>query len=259
MISAGIDVGAQNTKMVILYDDHLLTSRILTGFCGTRNELRMAFEELLRDKTIGYDDLSGIGTTGLGREMVDFATASITESRCSARGAILAFPSVRTLVDIGAEQSQALSCDEGGRVVQYVRNDSCAAGAGLFLEEMAVLLEVGVSEIGALAGLAKREINISNTCVIFAESEVISLVSDGYSREEIARAICEAIALRTLTLLRNLEIKNDILLIGGVALNPCVMDILQKKLGRKLLKPFDPLSVTATGAACLARELKADQ
>jgi predicted CoA-substrate-specific enzyme activase len=257
MICAGIDVGAQNTKMVILDNDQLLASRILNGICDARKELRIAFEELLIDKTIGFDDLSGIGATGLGRELVDFATASIIESKCSARGAIRAFPGTRTLVDIGAEQCQALSCDEQGRVIQYVRNESCAAGAGLFLEEMAALLGVGVAEIGALAGLAKREINISNTCVIFAESEVISLVSDGYSREEIARAVCEAIALRTLALLRNLEIKDEILLIGGVALNTSVQDILQKKLGRRLVKPVDPLMITAAGAACIARELKA--
>jgi predicted CoA-substrate-specific enzyme activase len=259
MISAGIDVGAQNTKMVILDNDQVLSTRIMTGIYDARKELRIAFEELLREKTIGYDDLAGIGATGLGREMVDFSTASITESKCSARGAILAFPFTRTVVDIGAEQCQALSCDERGRVIQYVRNDSCAAGAGLFLEEMAVLLGVGVAEIGALAGLAKREINVSNTCVIFAESEVISLISDGYSREEIARAICEAIALRTLALLRNLEIKDEVMLIGGVALNTCVLDLLQKKSGYMLLRPVDPLTVTAAGAACIARELKAVQ
>jgi (R)-2-hydroxyacyl-CoA dehydratese activating ATPase len=254
MLSAGIDFGAQNIKIVVLEDNLLLSCRILTGGWDARNELKTAFDDLLKAKSIRPTDISGIGATGLGREMVDFATASFTEARCSARGAFWNLPATRTVVDIGAEQCQALNCDERGRVVQYVRNESCAAGVGLFLEEMATLLGVEVTDFDLLAGSARREINISNTCVIFAESEVISLVSDGYTREEIAKAICEATATRTLALLRNLEIREEIMLIGGVALNTSIANMLQKKMGHSLWRPADPLTITAAGAALLARE-----
>jgi predicted CoA-substrate-specific enzyme activase len=139
-------------------------------------------------------------------------------------------------------------------VLDYVRNDSCAAGAGVFVEEMAAALEKRIDEISSLAFRSKQDISLNSTCTIFAESEVISLINEGIPEENIARAICDAIAARIASLLKGLSAVDNLLFIGGVARNQCVVDLLGKKLGRNITIPTEPAILTAVGAALIAQD-----
>ena len=254
MLSAGLDVGAENIKAAIM-DDHRLVSFAAVP-CGwdTGAAAAEALDAALRRAGIGRDDLKGIGATGMGRETVKFATRSCTEAAASGRGVSVFYPAARTVIDIGAEQSQAFTCDAAGRVLEYTRNDQCAAGAGAFLEAMAAVLELDVSALSDTAAQATGDVKLNATCAIFAESEVVSLLSEGTGYADVARAVCHAIAGRAATLLRTVMAAPDIVFIGGVARIPCVVEALSEKAGFPLTVPDEPRALTAAGAALLAQE-----
>jgi (R)-2-hydroxyacyl-CoA dehydratese activating ATPase len=254
MFSAGIDIGAETIKLAILQNNKLCAFEVTPGGWDTRATLNAAFDRVLKNAGIEREAIRNIGATGMGRDLVDFATTRITEVTCSGAGAVWLIPSARTVIDIGAEQCQAFTCNSLGQVTQQVRNDNCAAGAGAFLEEMASALEIKISDIGDLARLSLKKISINSTCTIFAESEVISLINEGVKKEDIAWAICEAIAGKTLSLLGNLRIEKDVVLIGGVARNAGIVESLKTKLNQNIQVPAEPCLITAAGAALLARK-----
>jgi predicted CoA-substrate-specific enzyme activase len=256
MFQAGIDIGAENIKMVILKDDNLIASNIIPCGWDTRTTLMTGFEAMLKQCNLSRESILSVGVTGMGREIMSFSMVCLSESNCSARGAVWAIPSARTVIDIGAEQCQALTCDGAGRVSQYVRNDNCAAGAGAFLEAMAEALESNVSDMADLANQSKNNVSINSTCTIFAESEVISLINEGTPKEAVARAVCDVIANKTVGLLGNLKIHPDVILIGGVSRNSCITGLLEQKLNQKVLIPENAGLVTAAGAALIASQNK---
>ncbi len=254
MLSAGIDIGAENIKSVVIKDDQLLAYSIVASGRDTNASLQRAFSEAAERSGLDSEAIKCVGATGMGRKSVSFATTHATDSKCSAKGAVWFIPSARTVIDIGAEQSQVLTCDSAGEVLEYVRNDSCAAGAGTFLEETASGLEVRIADMGELSLLSKREITINTTCVIFAESEVISLINEGANREDIVRGISDAIASKAASLLRAVNMEKDIVFIGGVARNIGIVHSLGNKLGLDVLVPEEPSIVTAVGAALIAQQ-----
>ena len=163
------------------------------------------------------------------------------------------FPGARTVIDIGAEQSQALNCDYRGKVLKYARNDSCAAGAGAFLSEMASILELDLGELSNQALNSNSNVKLNNTCTIFAESEVISLINEGTDKADIAQAVCDAIAARTVSLMHNIDIEEDLVFIGGVARIKAIATLLTSKLGLCVLVPEEPGLASAIGAALSAQ------
>jgi predicted CoA-substrate-specific enzyme activase len=177
----------------------------------------------------------------------------IIDSTCNARGAMWFRPSARTVIDMGAEQSQAMVLDDKGAILKYVRNDQCAAGAGAFITEMASVLEMNIEELSRASLLSKNVLKINSTCTIFAESEVISLVNEGHDKKDIARAVCDAIASKAASLAQELNIINDVVFIGGIAHNASVLKLLKEKIGHKIMVPKEPRIVTAIGAALAAR------
>jgi predicted CoA-substrate-specific enzyme activase len=255
MLSAGVDVGAEYVKAVILDDRRLLSHCILPTGWDTNSSVRQALRVAREKAAIEESPLEFLGATGMGRETVSNATVSATDSTCSAKGAVLLCPAARTVIDIGAERSQGLTCNETGRVLEFVRNDNCAAGAGAFIEEMASALEVEAQDMGRLALSSKKPVTLNSTCTVFAESEVISLMSQGICKEDIARAICDAIAVKAASLLKGLNVQKDVIFIGGVAMNGGVVAALSQRLGIDVVIPDEPRIVTALGAAVLAQSM----
>ena len=254
MISVGVDVGAQSVKLVVLQDSKLLAhSVVLTGW-DTATSLKRALKEATEQAAIREMDIDFVGATGMGRESVSFATLCLTDPTCSAKGATWFFDSARTVIDVGAERTQALTCDGAGKVLDYARNDSCAAGAGAFIEEMASALEIDVQDMGRLSVSSQHGMTLNSTCTVFAESEVISLMSQGVNRADIARAICDAIAGKAASLLRGLNVQRQVVFIGGVAMNAGVADSLGSRLNLDIAIPREPRIVSATGAAILASQ-----
>jgi benzoyl-CoA reductase subunit D len=254
MITAGVDIGAETAKVVILRDGQVLSYSVVLVGIDMKQSTEQALGEALHKAGITIDDVKHITATGTGRKHTSFAHDQVSEIIADAKGAAWLFPTVRTVIDVGAEESRGIKCDAEGKVLDFARNEKCAAGTGTFVEAMAKALELKVEEMGELSLLSQKEIPINVTCVIFAESEVVSLIHSGANKVDIAQAIHNAIATRTVSMVRRIGIEKDVVFIGGVAKNIGVAALLGKHLGIEPLIPENPQIAGALGAALIARE-----
>lgn len=254
MLIAGVNSGAKSMEVVVLRDEQLLGYSVVQSGWDTKAALQKTFDEAVQAAGIKANEIKKAGITGAEEIDVSLPSVYISDLVCSARGAVWARPSARTVVDIGAEESRVLSCDSAGKLLVYVRSDKCAAGVGAFLDEMASILEVKVEDLGELSRQSTKEIPMNIFCVVFAESDVISLIHEGASREDIARALNDATASKAFALLQGIDVKEDVVFIGGVAKNSGVVDLLSKKLKLDIWVPEEPSIITAVGAALLAQQ-----
>jgi benzoyl-CoA reductase subunit D len=169
-----------------------------------------------------------------------------------ARAGVSLFPTARPVLDVGAEEARAVKCDDKGIMVDFVVNERCAAGAGAFIEAMARALEVKLEEMGPLALKAERASPINASCVIFGESDVVTLIHRQESKPEIARAVFDAMADRVSSMLFRLGVNPDVVLVGGVAKDAGFVASLNRKLGLDVLIPEHPEFAGALGAAIIA-------
>jgi len=190
--------------------------------------------------------------TGYGRVRFNAADEEVSEISCHARGAFQLSGAVRTVVDIGGQDSKAIRLDPSGRVVDFAMNDKCAAGTGRFLEVMAAALGVPIEEFGTLALKSEHPVSISSTCTVFAESEAISHIARGAARQDVAAGLHQAIASRLFGLLSRVGLEPEVMLTGGVALNAGVVTALARLCARQITVPADPQTVGALGAALYA-------
>jgi benzoyl-CoA reductase subunit D len=254
MITAGVDCGAKNTKVVILKDGDIISkSSVLSGF-DQKGAAQQAFDEALSKAKLTKDDVKHITATGAGKKEVDFANSTVTEVGADAKGINKLYPSVKTVIDVGAEEGRAIKCDGKGKVIDFAINEKCAAGAGSFTESMARALEVQVEELGDLSLQSTRNIQMNAQCAVFAESEVVTLVHAKTSKEDMAKAVHDAIASRITSMARKIGVENDVAIIGGVAKNKGFVKALRDDLEVELKLPEDPEYVTAYGAAIAAAE-----
>ncbi|MEE8471093.1 MAG: acyl-CoA dehydratase activase [Dehalococcoidia bacterium] len=249
MTTAGIDMGAQAVKVIILGDGKILAqSTTPTGF-QLLESAEKALDEAMKQAGITRDAVKSVVATGAGRKSVTFADSTITEVTADARGINWLLPSVRTIIDIGAEEVRGISCDAQGKVLDFAKNDKCAAGSGAFVESMARALEITVPEMIEISLKSTRDAPINATCAVFAESEVVSLIHSNIEKADIAHAVHDAIASRVSSMVRRIPIENDVTLIGGVANNAAIVDVMKKHLEVQIVVPENPQYVTALGAA----------
>ncbi len=252
--SVGIDVGSVSAEALILRNGKILAYSILGTGANSRKAAEKALEEALEKAGISRDELGPIVATGYGRISVDFALRQVTEISCYARGINFLYPEVRMVIDIGGQDSKAILVGKNGRVLDFVMNDKCAAGTGRFLEVMARVMEVKVDELGEISLRSNNPAEISSTCTVFAESEVVSLIAKGIPVEDIAAGIHRAIARRVGAMARRIGITPPVAFAGGVAKNVGVVKALEEELGVKLIVPEEPQIIGALGAALLASE-----
>ncbi|MEE9151576.1 MAG: acyl-CoA dehydratase activase [Thermoplasmata archaeon] len=252
MITVGVDCGAKNTKVVILKDKKVVSKSSAPSGFDQKGAAEQALSKALEQAGLKKEDISHITATGAGKREVDFANDTVTEVGADAKGANQLFPSVKTIIDVGAEEGRAIKCDGKGKVVDFAINEKCAAGAGSFTESMARALEVGVEDLGDLSLKSTRDIQMNAQCAVFAESEVVTLVHAKTSKEDMAKAVHDAIASRITSMVRKIGVEKDVALIGGVAKNKGFVKSLKDDLGMDLLLPEDPEYVTALGAALVA-------
>ena len=255
MIVCGIDIGASTGKIVILDDIKILTHSIIPSGFDTRRTADSLFTQGLNQAGISMDVIESVVATGYGRSMVPRVTKVVTEITCHARGAYHCNENVRTVIDIGGQDSKGIALEEGGRVTDFVMNDRCAAGTGRFLEVMAKALEVRLEDLGTLSFKSQEEIHISSTCTVFAESEVISYKNQGKKKEDIISGLTEAIASRIASMVHQIPIEEEIMLTGGVAFNQGVVSALQKKMEKPIIVPENPQIMGALGAALIASDM----
>lgn len=254
MITVGVDSGNKNTKAVILKDGKLVgKSLIPTGFDANESGT-IAYELALKDAGVNASDVAVIAATGVGRAEVEFAKASINEVGSAARGAKFFLPSVNTIIDLGAEGGRAILLTPEGKIADFAENDKCAAGTGSFVESMSRALQIPVEEMGPISMKYTKEVPINAQCVVFAESEVVSLIHQRTAKEDIARAVHDGIANRVSSMVRRVGIVDDLGLIGGPARNIGLVQSLKDNLAKDILVPADPDYVSALGAAIFATE-----
>jgi (R)-2-hydroxyacyl-CoA dehydratese activating ATPase len=260
MFVAGIDVGSVAAKFVVLND----RKELLSYLCAeTVPDVEGLSEYLLREglQQAGLEraDLSYIVSTGYGRYSAPFSDASRTEILCHAAGVHHLCPSVRTIIDIGGQDSKAIILHETGRIKNYAMNTRCAAGTGRFTEVMARALQIELHRWGEVVASATERATISNICTVFAESEVISKIMQKVPLNAILSGVCEAIATRVIETVRRAGgvagVVPDVAFTGGVANNLGVKQVLEEKLGTSVIVPDTPQRTGALGAALLALEM----
>lgn len=255
MITAGIDVGSKNIKVVLLKDGQVVARAVgTTGFeqSVVAEEL---FERALAEAGLVRGDVKHVSATGAGRSVIDFADSKVTDVTAAARGANFLYPGVTTVVEVGAEESRGIKTDGSGRVLDSAVNEKCAAGSGSFTEAMARALEMSLKEFGEKSLESGLKIPMNAQCTVFAESEVVSLIHSGTEKKDIARAVHDAIASRISSMVRRVKLEGDVVLLGGLAYNPGFVKSLKDNLGISELKiPENAEFADALGAAVMAAE-----
>ena len=255
---AGLDSGSTSTKAVLLDENGTIMGAhiVLSG-----KDFRKSAETVLRtvmDKThSGLEDLAAVVATGYGRFITGLNSKAMSEITCCGRGAHHLHPGARTVIDIGGQDSKAIKINNAGKVVQFSLNDKCAAGTGRFLERIAVSLELDLEKMAQLSVHSEKKLPISSTCTVFAETEVISRISNGEPIEGIVKGLHSALASRIYTLAVGLNIEKDIFICGGGAKNAGLVKEIEELFGEAVLPSgIDPRLVPAIGAALIARDLQ---
>jgi len=254
MITAGIDMGAKTIKVVVLRDGEIIGRAVTLAGFESRKSAEEAYAAAVDEAGITGDEVERVVATGAGRGYAPHSGNDVSEVASDARGVHRLYPAARTVIDVGAEEGRAIRCNEKGKVVDFALNEKCAAGAGAFTEAMSRALEVDIEALGALSLNSKNAIPMNAQCAVFAESEVVSLLHAKTAKEDIARAVHDAIASRIVSLARKVGFEPDVVLIGGLAHNVGFVDSLQRALECEVLVPADPEYIGAYGAALAAAE-----
>lgn len=250
----GIDIGSTTSKCVILKDgEEIVANSLYTGGIGTPSPDR-ARAEVLVVSGLKPEELAASAATGYGRNRVENVDYNVSELSCHALGAHMIFPDVRTIIDIGGQDAKVISLSEQGKMKDFLMNDKCAAGTGRFLDVMANVLQIPVDNMAQQAAEAAVPAQISSTCTVFAESEVISQLANGTPMPDILAGICESVASRTASLAKRIPIVPEVTMSGGVAQNEAVRNALARHLGVEIRFSRLAQMFGAIGAARYAYE-----
>ena len=255
MLFAGIDVGSQSTACVLWDGKTIRGFAVLPSGVNPRERAKEALKRALETAGLPEKDCF-IVATGYGRYQVEGAQLVVSEITCQAQGVAYFFPRARTVIDIGGQDSKVIRLGEGGRVLDFVMNDKCAAGTGRFLELMAQVLEIKLEDYGTLFARAREPLTLSQTCAVFAESELIGYIAQGKRKEDLVWAVAASVAERVKALGERLGIVPPLVVTGGVAKNQAVLKLLEERTGCEILVPPEPL-LTAGLGACLVAAKKA--
>ena len=253
MLTIGIDVGSITTKAAVAKDDEVIADKVVFTGYNARMAGEQVFESIIGECGINRDSIDRIISTGYGRNSLEFADRAVTEITCHAAGAYYLDRGVRSVIDIGGQDSKAIAVSDTGSPMDFAMNDKCAAGTGRFLEVMARALEVDLEEFGDVSLKAQQPAPISSLCTVFAESEVISLIAKGEFRENIIAGIHEAIASRVVAMANRVGFNARVMMTGGVAKNTGVVKALEQKIGQKIHVSDKSQLTGAIGAAIIAQ------
>ena len=254
MLFLGIDIGSSSSKAVLIDENKSILAKAVRNIGTGTSGPAVVQQEVLNKAGVTIDQVNYIVATGYGRITHTQANKQITEISCHGKGIAHLIPGARTIIDIGGQDAKVIKLTENGTVENFVMNEKCAAGTGRFLEVMARILNCGLDELSDLSMKSKQDIIISNTCTVFAESEVISQLSAGTAKEDVAKGADNAIAKRVAGLARRIGISPEVAMSGGVAMNQSVVGSLSKEIGYPITVAPDPQTVGALGAALFALE-----
>ncbi len=254
MITAGIDCGSQNTKAAIMKDGKVVGKALLPTEFDADLAAQRAYEMALSDAGIKKEDVECVIITGVGRDIIKWGDGDINEVGAAVRGARFAIPESDTVIDMGADSCRVIRLNDDGSVMKYEVNDKCASGAGTFIEAMARALQIKTEEMGDFSLRHTKELATNAQCVVFAESEVISLIHAKESREDIAYGVHMGIANRIASMIRRVGLTDHFTMIGGPGFNKGLVSCMSKVFGREITVPEDNQFMSAIGAAIFAAE-----
>ena len=266
MITAGIDMGSRSVKVVLLEEINVegapqlkyavkKTHLMLPGDIDADQAAEKAFTDALAAAGVARDQVKSIFATGAGRKQVAFATEGLTEMTAGAKGAVYMFPNARTVVDVGAEEGRGMKCDGEGRAIDFAGNETCAAGAGSFAEAMSRALQMTLKEFGEASLQSDKSIPMNAQCTVFAESEVVSLIHSATPKNDIAKAVLDAVASRVCAMVRRVGIEGQVVLIGGMVHNAGFVQSLKNAMDvDSVALPDMPEFISALGCALIAAE-----
>lgn len=249
----GIDIGSTTSKCCLIDENREIvgTSLIKSG-TGTRGPEK-AMEAIEKESGIKKEDIAKIIVTGYGRKNFD-GDGDMSELSCHAKGMKFLFPDVRTIIDIGGQDSKVMKLSEDGKLLTFLMNDKCAAGTGRFLDVMAGILGMDIDELSETALLSDTPAKISSTCTVFAESEVISRLSSGTAIPDLVAGICESVATKVSSLVKRVGVMEKVCMSGGVAKNAGVRRAIENNLDIKLYHSELSQLAGALGAALSAMD-----
>jgi len=249
MITIGIDIGGKNAHIVILRDGEILAQgKAATGIHKAETAEQL-YDETLKKAAVKREAVGSVVATGSAGKRVPFADRVIPDAAADARGVNCLIPSARTVIDVGAEEGRAIKVSPEGTVLDFAVNEKCAAGTGTFVEAMARALEITVEEMARISLNSHQSIQMNAQCAVFGESEVVSLIHQKIPKQDIAKAVHDAIAGRITSVARIVGFEQDIVMIGGMAKNVGFVDALKKEASMDIIVPDDPDFVGALGAA----------
>ena len=254
MITAGIDCGSQNTKAVIIEDGKLLAKALQPTAFDADLAAKQVLEQALQVAGKKREDIERLIITGVGREIVKWGDGEVNEVGAAVRGARFALPKTETVIDMGADSCRVIRINEDGSVMKYEVNDKCASGAGTFIEAMARALQITTEEMGEFSLRNTKDLATNAQCVVFAESEVISLIHAKETREDIAYGVHMGIANRVASMIRRVGLTDNFTMIGGPAFNKGLVACMSKVFGKEITVPEDNQYLSAVGAAMFAAE-----
>jgi predicted CoA-substrate-specific enzyme activase len=255
MLSLGVDIGSATSKAVVLFDGKQVRAEAVVPFgTGTSGKERV-LAEVLGKAGVSWTDITFTIATGYGRMSIHEANQQVSEITCHARGVVFECPNARTVIDIGGQDVKAISLqNERGEIRNFIMNDKCAAGTGRFLENISRALDIGIDKMAECYFHSTHPAHVSSTCAVFAESEVISLLSDGIPLDDVVAGVHDSLATRACALARHVGLVDEIVMCGGAARDAGVVDAISKNLGRKVSVAPNPQLTGALGAAVLAYE-----
>lgn len=248
----GIDAGSSYIKLVLVDSaDEIVAKEITPRGADIDASCKNSFTDLLSKSELDRNHIAGMIATGYGRKQVSFANQVITEITALAAGGFKIAPEIRMIIDIGGQDSKVIAVDSSGRVVDFVMNHKCAAGTGKFLEVTSASLGIDVEQLGLLSKKADKALSLTSTCTVFAESEIVSHVANGETKENIIKALHRAISSQILGLYHRINQTNaeKVLFVGGVALNEGMIAELSESVKQPIQVPQDPQYIGAYGAA----------
>lgn len=254
MFVAGCDVGSLSAKTVIMKNGDMLASHVIFSRPEPGESAREVMNGALVKAGLSISDIAYCVGTGYGRNSIPFANAVESEITCHGKGAQWLIPQVRMVIDIGGQDAKAIRLDNAGNVMRFAYNDRCASGTGRFLEIMAGAMGIRLEDMGDISSRATHPVAISNQCVVFAETEIISLINAGRDLSDIVSGLHTAMAHRVVAMARGIELEKVIAMTGGVAKNRGMFSAIEEALGVKITPlDTDPQIIGALGAALIAR------
>ena len=255
MLVAGVDVGSTQTKAVVMDERRRVLGRSLIDTGGiVTAAAENAFQLACSDAGAARSEVAYVVGTGYGRYKVTFGDTQVTEISCHARGGQYLFPRTRTVLDIGGQDTKAIKIGPEGQVLDFCMNDKCAAGTGRFLGAAAMALDISLGELGPLAMVAKNPVKITTTCTVFAETEIINWLARGKKVEDVLMGVHQAIATRSISLLRRVGVEDELTFTGGVTRNVAMVKILEEMLETHLNVSEEAHYMGAIGASLFALE-----